>query len=118
MFDAVELIGKIANKMIPKRFFDKPLPQQVDIQRGLMDNPLMGNSREERLINVRSFLLKDSGLPTDIKDLLKKGKSGDEVKDFYWSCEEFRLFWADLDMEEGMLDELIRAALEKVKVKV
>lgn len=118
MFDAVELIGKIAGKMLPKRIFDKPLPQQVAIQRRLMDHPFMGKTQEERLITVRAFLLKESGLPADIKDLLKKGKSKDEIKNYYWSCEEFQKFWADLQLSEGMLDELIRSALEKKKVKV
>ena len=116
MFDAVELIGKVAGKLIPKKFFDKPLPQQVAIQRRLLDHPFMGKSREERLINVRAFLLKESGLPMDIKDLQKKGMTSGGIKIFYWSCEEFQKFWGDLQLTEGMLDEIISDALEKKKV--
>jgi len=109
--DVIELIGKIATKMVPKKLFDKPLPQQVALQRRLMDNPLMGKSQEERLVNVRAFLLKASGLPMDLKDKVKEGKTKQEIKDFYWLCEEFRKFWEDIGMTEGMLDELIRKAV-------
>ena len=114
MFDAVELIGKIAGKMLPKKLFDRPLPEQVAMQRSLM--PLMGKTPEERLINARAFLLKAGGLPMDIKDLLKKGKTKEEVKDYYWMCEEFKEFWAEIEMTEGMLDDLIKTALRKEKV--
>ena len=43
-----------------------------------------------------------------MRRMLEKGKSEEEIKSYFWTCEEFRKFWEkDLDMTEAMLDQLI-----------
>lgn len=62
---------------------------------------------------TRANLLKDDGLPSDIIRMAKQGKSKEEIKAFYWECEEFVSFWTkELEMQEATLDELIRSTLE------
>ena len=84
-----------------------PLAKQVKMTRALMYARPMGRE------NTRASLLKDDGLPDDIQKLVKQGKSRDEIKAFYWECEEFQQFWTlDLQMEEDTLDELIRGVVD------
>jgi hypothetical protein len=98
-------ITKLVSKLIPKKFFVKPVPQQVKIAKRLI-----GMSSME---SVRRSMLKDTGMPSDIRDMLKEGKNREEIKDFYWQHIEFREFWTvDLAMEEATLDELIRGIVD------
>ena len=93
-------IEKIAGKLLPKKLFDRPLPEQVVMQRKFMG--MIG------MANVRAGLLKDQGLPADIRDMLKASKSSEEIKAYYWNCEPFRKFWQDMEMSESYLDTLIK----------
>jgi len=84
-----------------------PLAKQVKLTRALMYARPMGRE------NTRASLLKDDGLPDDIRKMVKEGKSRDEIKSFYWECDEFQRFWTlDLQMAEATLDELIRGVVD------
>lgn len=52
--------------------------------------------------NCRSSILKDSGLPADIRKLRKKeGWSDYDIIEHYWSFEQFRELWTEyLDMDK------------------
>ena len=98
---------KAVNKMLGGKVAKMPLAKQVKFTRSLMYARPMGMQA------TRANLLKDDGLPADIRKMGKDGKSRDEIKAFYWECEEFVNFWTkDLQMEEATLDELIRGATE------
>lgn len=99
-------ITRIANKLLPKKVFDKPLPEQVRAARKMAN--IMG------MAPVRRSLLKDNGLPWDIRDMLKKGKSREEIKAYYWGCEEFKDFWEAMGMSEDTLDFLIDDTIAKL----
>jgi len=99
---------KAVNKMLGGRADRMPLEKQVKMTRALM------HVRPSGMENTRASLLKDDGLPADIRRLSREGKSQDEIKSFYWGCEEFVSFWTlDLQMEEATMDELIRGSLER-----
>ena len=84
-----------------------PLAKQVKMTRALMYARPMGRE------TTRANLLKDDGLPGDIRAMAKQGKTGEEIKAFYWECDEFQRFWTlDLQMAEATLDELIRGIVE------
>ena len=96
------LAGKAVNKMLGGKLAKMPLEEQVRFAKTLMAMPGGG------LETTRAKLLSDGGIPEDIRDMLKAGKSRTEIKDYYWGCEAFREFWVDiLQMMEGMLDTLI-----------
>lgn len=100
-----ERLEKMVGKMIPKKLFDRPLDGQVKITRRMIGMPdIMGGG----IRNVRAGLLRDGGMPEDIRGMLKKGMSDKEIKDFYWGCEPFRKLWEDMEMSEGYLDTLIK----------
>lgn len=100
----------IATKAVSKALGGKvdklPLSKQVQMTRRLM------YARPNGVNITRARLLSDDGLPSDIKSLAKKGQTAEEIKAYYWECEEFRGFWEkELEMTEGMLDELIRTSV-------
>jgi len=98
---------KAVDKLLGGKVNRMPLEKQVKMTRALM------HVRPSGMENTRASLLKDDGLPSDIRRLAKEGKSQEEIKSFYWGCEEFVSFWTlDLQMEEATMDELIRGALD------
>lgn len=102
----IDRIEKVATKVVSKtmgRLLRKDLPQQVVMAKRMI--------KMTGLIDFRANLLKDRGLPSDIRDLFKKGMTVEEVKEYYWSCPEFVEFWTNtLECTEDMLDEIIRTA--------
>ena len=112
---SLRLLGKIewlTGKMLPKKVFDKPLPEQVAIMRRMM--VMMGRTQEDRVANTRARLLREGGLMADFKDLVKNGMSTEEIKAHYWGCPEFKEFWSNelgIENPEAMLDELIRQSV-------
>ena len=101
------LATKAVNKMLAGKVEKMPLSRQVEMTRRLMYARPMG------VQTTRANLLKDDGLPSDIKRMAKQGKSREEIKAFYWGCNEFVRFWTlELQMEEATLDELIRGSLD------
>ena len=103
MGDLEAKIEGIVGRLIPKRLFKGSLDRQVRLAESMMGMTGMPN--------LRASLLKDSGMPLDIRDLQKAGKTRDEIKGYYWGCQTFRKFWANLEMSEGMLDSLIDTSL-------
>ena len=97
----------VAGKLIPKAVFNRPLPQQVKMAEGMMGMAKGG------MATVRASLLRDEGIPGDVRDLSKGGMSEEEIKRYYWGCKPFREFWGNMEMDEGMLDILIHDALAK-----
>ena len=107
--DRIESIAtKMVSKLIPKGVFNKPVPQQVKIAK-----KMIGMSSTQA---VRRSLLKDTGMPSDITDMLKEGKSREEIKGFYWQHQEFQDFWQkDLEMTEGLFEQLIDDTIKAYK---
>lgn len=98
---------KAVNRLLGGKISKMPLVQQVKLTRAFM------YTRPQGMETTRANLLKDDGLPEDIRNWRDTGMSRDEVKAFYWGCEEFQRFWTlDLKMEEATLDELIRGVYE------
>ena len=98
---------KAVNRMLGGKVDKMRLAKQVKMTRAFMYARPMGRE------TTRANLLKDDGLPADIQKMVKQGKSRDEIKAFYWECEEFQRFWTlDLQMEEDTLDELIRGVVD------
>lgn len=100
-------IEKIASRMLPKKLFEMPLAKQVKVA-----EKMTGMSG---MPTVRANLLKEEGLPEDIRDFHKAGKTRDDIKVHYWGCEPFRRFWARMEMSEDTLDTLIDDSLARVK---
>ena len=91
---------KMVNKAMAPSLRKMNLEQQVRAARSLM-----------KQIGIREFranLLSDGGLPEDIKDLYKQGKSKEEIKAYYWECIPFRNFWLEIECTEDMLDLIIK----------
>ena len=103
MGDLEARIEAIAGRLIPKRLFKGSLDRQVRLAESMMGAAGM--------VNLRASLLRDSGMPADIRDLQKGGMTRDEIKGYYWGCARFRKFWATLEMTEGMIDSLIDTSL-------
>jgi len=104
-------IGKIVERGFAKR----SLSDQVKMMQGLIAaaSGIPGSSLAKARADVRANLLKDRGLPADIRGMVKKGKTQEEVKSYYWDCPEFVVFWTnDLEMQEATLDELIRGIVQ------
>jgi len=93
-------IERVVGALLPKKPFDKPLAQQALMLIRAMGAP-------GGMPNVRRCLLKDDGLPDDIRGMLKQGKTKVDIKAFYWDCKEFRELWGIMEMEEATLDQLI-----------
>ena len=103
-----ERIVRITGKLIPKKVFQGSLEKQVKL--AMM---MMGMSSMEF---VRKTLLRD--MPEDIVDMLKSGKTKEEIKAYYWGCEEFRECWEKtMVMTEGMLDLMIDETVQKKAAK-
>jgi len=101
---AERIASKLVNKTIGRQLLKMPLSEQVKVARRLM--------RQQGLINFRSSLLKDTGMPDDIRDFAKKGMTQTDIKAYYWNCPEFVEFWSrDLEMTEYQLDLLIETSL-------
>lgn len=96
----------LASKLIPKKPFRGPLAKQVRLMEVLMG--------VQGMAETRKVLLRSGGLPEDIRDMVKVGKSRSEIKDFYWNCERFRKFWQNMEMSEATLDVLIDDTLQGV----
>lgn len=94
------LVEKMVAKMIPKKIFDRPLSEQSVMMIRAMGAP-------GGMPNVRRCLLKDDAFPDDIRDMLKQGKTKEEIKVHYWACKEFRELWKIMEMQEETLDQLI-----------
>ena len=108
--DKIEDVAtKVVSKTMGKVFGKQSLPAQVKTARKLMG--MVG------IVNFRADLLKDRGLPSDFEDLLKEGKSREEIKSLYWECPEFVQFWSDLQLDEGMFDHMLNKASEKKENK-
>jgi len=71
--------------VLSKKVFARPLEEQVK-----MVTKMMGITG---IADVRANLLKDRGLPSDIRDMLENGKTQEEIKEYYCSCEAFRKMW-------------------------
>ena len=102
-----EKLERLVGKLIPKRVFARPLPEQVKMAEAMMGIAKGG------MADIRANLLKDDAMPEDMRDMHKAGKSGEEIKEYYWGCKPFREFWGRMEMDEGMLDILIHDALGK-----
>ena len=98
-----KVIGKTMTPLLRKM----SLPQQVTAARKIMSQTGMAN--------FRANLLKDSGFPSDVNDLFKKGLSNEEIKVFYWQCKEFVDFWTEIGCTENMLDVIIKTQTDKGK---
>ena len=99
------MASKAVNKFLGKKIANMPLERQVKLCRKFMGIYGVSGTRKSLL----------NGMPDDIREMAKKGKSKEEIKAFYWDCIPFRELWAELfkdsKIPEGMLDELIREAL-------
>ena len=112
-FDVEAKATKLVSKIIPESLLaKKSLEQQVTMVHkaiGIMSG-LPRSSVEKATSKVRSDLLK--GLPGDIKEMHKEGKTDDEIKQYYWGCEPFRDLWVNtLKMEEATLNVLVEDTL-------
>lgn len=100
-----KLASKTVNKFLGKKIAKMPLERQVKLCRKFMG--MYG------VDGTRTSLIK--GMPDDIRDMAKNGKSSVEIKNHYWDCMPFRELWCELfkdtKIPEGMLDELIKEAL-------
>ena len=97
------IASKLVNKVVAPQLAKMSLPEQVKVAKRTL--------RAAGLINFRSSLLQDDGLPDDFRDLAKKGMTQADIKAYYWSCPEFVEFWTkDLQMTEYMLDLQIEQA--------
>lgn len=99
-----KVADKIYDKTLGPRVAKMTLEQQVQGIKKFMRFP-------GGMPRVRKDLLE--GLPTDIKEKAGEGMPKEQIKDYYWGCESFRNFWQkDLEMDEAILDELIRSSFE------
>lgn len=99
---------------IAERIYDKTLAKRVGNM--TLDQQVAGIRRMMRfpgftMANARASMLEDAGLPKDIKGYASKGWTQEQIKDYFWDCEAFRKLWADMEMQEATLDELIRQSL-------
>ena len=103
------MVAKGVTKVMGKRLANMPLERQVDLAHKFIGAATMPTIRRE--------LLGDSGLALDIQDMLKSGKTSEEIKAFYWDCQYWREFWEKtLELEEGMLDLIIEQEVKKVLI--
>lgn len=105
---AMDKVESIASKMVNKvmgKAFKRDLPSQVVAARKMM--------RMSGVVETRANLLKDRGIPSDVMDLVKAGWTAEQIKEYYWSCKEFREFWSDIQCSEAMLDSIISDAFIK-----
>lgn len=93
---------KGVEKTLGKALRKMTLPQQVSFARKVL--------RTKGIINFRHDFLQESGFPDDIRDLLKEGKTPEEVKAYYWGCPEFQVFWEELELTEYQLEWQIEQA--------
>ena len=108
-------IASNVGKVIERGFAKQPLSKQVKAMQKMiaMAAGLPRSSMEQARANVRADLLKNRGLPSDIRHMAKKGMTKEGIKSYYWDCPEFVAFWSnDLQMDEANLDYLISSTLE------
>jgi hypothetical protein len=104
---------------IAERIYDKTLAKKVD--KMTLEQQVAGIRRMMRfpgftMANARASMLEDDGLPKDIKKYAGLGWTEQNIKVYYWGCKAFRELWADLEMVEATLDELIRSSLVEFAV--
>ena len=97
------MVEKVYDKTLAKKVEKMTLEQQVAGIRKMMGFPGI------TIAVIRKNLLE--GLPKDIKGYVDKGWTQEQIKDYFWGCEVFRKLWADMEMVEATLDELIRQSL-------
>lgn len=115
-FNIEKFATRIVSKLVPERLFDDlSLEQQVyKVHRaiGLM-SVLPNSSLEKATAEVRKRIL--DGMPNDIKKMYRGGKTEQEIKTYYWSCEQFVALWTVIfKMEEATLDVLINDSIKEV----
>ena len=92
---------KVSNKMdkkLTKKFGKMDLVQQVKQARKLI--------KTVGITKFRAGLLEPGGFPKDIQEKRDNGMSSEEILDFYWSCEEFVVFWKEIALNKAHLEEL------------
>jgi hypothetical protein len=104
---------------IAERIYDRTLAKRVG--KMTLDQQVAGIRKMMRfpgftMANARASLLEDAGLPKDVKKYASQGWSEQQIKDYFWGCEAFRKLWADMEMSEATLDELIRSSLVEYAV--
>ncbi len=110
------LSEKVLNRVsrMAEKVYDKTLAKKVESMS--LEQQVAGIRKFLRMPGVtiavlRKNLLEDAGLPRDIKKYAGMGWSQEQIKDYFWGCEAFRKLWADMEMSEATLDELIRQSL-------
>lgn len=96
---------RIYDKTLAKKVEKMTLEEQVAGIRKMMTFPRV------TMASVRASFIEEAGLPKDIKKYASQGWSQQQIKDYFWGCEAFRKLWADMEMSEATLDELIRSSL-------
>lgn len=94
-----KLVTKTVNKTFAPKIAKMSLPEQVKFAEKTV--------RWQGMTAFRSHFLQDKNFPQDIADMLKDGKTPDQVWEYYWGCPEFVTFWKSLEMDEYHLRELI-----------
>ena len=97
---------KILEKAVVPKWMKMELPQQVAIARKML--------KTAGLINFRSTFLKDSNFPSDLVDKYKSGWTSEQIRSFFWDCEEWVSFWTDLELNKEHFEELLIKAEQKV----
>ena len=106
MAKAQSIAAKAVGKLMAKPLSKMSLERQVELT-----HKFIGMAGME---SVRKDLLGDAGLNLDIRDMLKAGKTPEEVKSFYWDCKPWRELWVDtMQCMEGMLDLIIEQEVIK-----
>ena len=106
MVKVQSMVAKTVGKLMTKTLSKLSLEEQV-----ALTHKFMGAASME---SVRKDLLGDAGLNLDIRDMLKSGKTPEEVKSFYWDCKPWRELWVDtMQCMEGMLDVIIEQEVIK-----
>ena len=106
MVKVQSMVAKTVGKLMTKRLSKLSLEDQV-----ALTHKFIGAAGME---SVRKDLLGEIGLCLDIRDMLKAGKTPEEIKSFYWDCLPWRELWVDtMQCMEGMLDVIIEQEVIK-----
>jgi hypothetical protein len=100
-----KMAEKVYDKTMTKKVEAMTLEQQVEGIRKFLRMPGV------TIAVIRKSFLEDAGLPKDIKKYAGMGWTQEQIKDYFWGCEAFRKLWADMEMQEATLDELIRSSM-------
>jgi hypothetical protein len=114
--DLSGLSEKVLNRVarMVEKVYDKTLTKKVESM--TLEQQVAGIRKFARMPGVtmaviRKSVLEDAGLPKDVKKYASQGWSEQQIKDYFWGCEAFRKLWADMEMTEATLGELIRQSL-------